>query len=173
LSLHLDSLETRLAFRTRILDYLWAGLPMIVTTGDATSDLVADYGVGEVVGYQDETAAAQALLRLLDEPRTARAAGFARAREALTWERAAAPLAAFCRSPHRAPDRLNQQTPQEAAFAVQAAQAERLDYLEHAVVRAEAEAAHWRELAARYEQGRFIRTMRGLDRLARRVWPRP
>jgi glycosyltransferase involved in cell wall biosynthesis len=173
LSLHLDSLETRLAFRTRILDYVWAGLPMIATTGDATSDLVARYGVGEVVNYQDVAAVAQALLRLLDEPRTARTAEFARAREALTWEQAAAPLVAFCRSPRRAPDRLNQQTPLEAAFAVKAAQAERLDYLEHAVVRAEADAAYWRELATRYEQGRFIRTMRGLDRLARRVWPRP
>ena len=35
-----DLAETRLAFRSRILDYLWAGLPVVTTSGDVLSDLV-------------------------------------------------------------------------------------------------------------------------------------
>ena len=50
-SLHFETLETYFAFRTRILDYIWAGLPMIVTRGDATSEIVKDYELGIVVDY--------------------------------------------------------------------------------------------------------------------------
>lgn len=150
LSLHLDSLETRLAFRTRILDYLWAGLPMVATTGDATSDLIAAYGVGEVVGYHAVDEVAAALLRLLDEPRSARAAGFERARQEMTWSRAAAPLVNFCLAPRRAPDR--------NGWPTQASE----------LAHAQAEAAYWRDLAQRYAQGRVMRALAGVDRLARR-----
>src|SRR5262249_34255083 len=48
-SLHTDTLETRLAFRSRLFDGIRAGLPAIVTRGDATSELVARYGLGAVV----------------------------------------------------------------------------------------------------------------------------
>jgi hypothetical protein len=30
-SLHREDVETRYSFRTRVLDYLWAGLPIITT----------------------------------------------------------------------------------------------------------------------------------------------
>jgi glycosyltransferase involved in cell wall biosynthesis len=39
-STHMSHVETTFAFRTRILDYLWAGLPMIVTEGDSFAELV-------------------------------------------------------------------------------------------------------------------------------------
>ena len=39
-SAHLDHLEARFSFRTRILDYLWAGLPVVTSAGDALGDLV-------------------------------------------------------------------------------------------------------------------------------------
>ena len=35
-STHYENLETRFSFRTRILDYLWAELPIIATGGDAS-----------------------------------------------------------------------------------------------------------------------------------------
>jgi glycosyltransferase involved in cell wall biosynthesis len=69
LSLHQDTLEARLAFRSRMLEYIWAGLPTIATTGDATSDLIAQHNLGVVVNYGDVAAVADAILRLLDEPR--------------------------------------------------------------------------------------------------------
>ena len=39
-SAHFDDLESRFAFRTRLLDCFWAGLPVVTTRGDALGDLV-------------------------------------------------------------------------------------------------------------------------------------
>ena len=39
-STHLDHVETAFSFRTRILDYLWAGLPVVSTAGDALADII-------------------------------------------------------------------------------------------------------------------------------------
>ncbi len=103
--LHFDSLETQLAFRSRILDYVWSGLPMLVTRGGATAEIVSGYGLGIVVDYQSPEEVVAGLLRLMDEPRDARSSRFVDARAALCWERAAEPLVRFCRSPHKAADR--------------------------------------------------------------------
>ena len=43
-STHLDHVETALSFRTRILDYLWASLPMVATRGDSLADLIERAG---------------------------------------------------------------------------------------------------------------------------------
>lgn len=162
LTLHLDSIETRLAFRSRVLEYIWAGLPVVASTGDATSDLIATYGLGRQVPPGDDAAVAEAIVALVDETPSARDAAFAQAREELNWERAAAPLAAFCRAPHRAPDRNEwladpDQTPR----------------LQAEVTRLQAEVAHSNAIVTRYEQGRFIRAMRKLDQLKRQLWVRP
>ncbi len=37
---HYEHVETTFAFRTRVLDYLWAGLPIVTTSGDSFADLV-------------------------------------------------------------------------------------------------------------------------------------
>ncbi len=159
LSLHFDTVETRLAFRSRVLDYLWAGLPVVMTAGDATAELVAGYGVGRVVPPGDDAAVAAALTALLDEDPRVRTPGFDRAHRELTWEAAAAPLAAFCRNPRRAPDR-DGWLPPTVAEATAAHQAE--------TARLTQELDRWRDLATRYEQGRLMRALRYLDRLRRR-----
>jgi glycosyltransferase involved in cell wall biosynthesis len=48
-SAHFDDLETRLAFRTRILDCLWGGLPIVTTRGDTLGDQVVEAGAGVAV----------------------------------------------------------------------------------------------------------------------------
>jgi|GEM_PF-1329422 len=107
LTLHgVESLESRLAFRSRVLDYIWAGLPIIATRGDATSALIAEHGLGVMVDPQDEVQVAQAILHLLDTPRETIAARFEQIRPALTWERAVRPLLEFCRQPRHAPDKI-------------------------------------------------------------------
>lgn len=68
-SFHLKHLETRYAFRTRLLDYLWAGLPMIVTEGDSFAELIAEKKAGLVVGYEDVEGLARALLTMKAAPR--------------------------------------------------------------------------------------------------------
>ena len=67
-SLHHDHVETTFAFRTRILDYLWAGLPIVCSAGDACAELVEQRHLGEVVPIGDPGALRAALLRLV-EPR--------------------------------------------------------------------------------------------------------
>lgn len=107
LTLHGDeTIESHLAFRSRVLDYIWAGLPIVATRGDATSDLIAQYELGILVTSKDVEEVAGALLRLLDTPRDFFEKKFAAARKELTWERAVEPLIQFCRAPHRAPDKI-------------------------------------------------------------------
>lgn len=68
-SFHLKHLETRYAFRTRLLDYLWAGLPMIVTEGDCFAELIQEKQAGIVVGYEDVEGLANALKAMKEQPR--------------------------------------------------------------------------------------------------------
>lgn len=155
LTLHADSIETRLAFRSRVLDYVWTGLPVVATTGDATSDLIAQYGLGIQVRPHDAEGIAAAIEALVDEDRGVRAAAFDQARAALNWERAVAPLLAFCRAPRRAPDR--------TGWLADLAQTEKL----------QAEVDHWRNLVTRYEQGRFMRLMHTVAQLKRKLGGKP
>ncbi len=103
LSLHRDTVEARLAFRSRVLDYIWAGLSSVLTRGDAIADTVSSYSLGRLTDFGDDGGVADAIASLLDEPIPGSL--FGTARQALTWEHAAAPLVAFCREPRRAADR--------------------------------------------------------------------
>jgi glycosyltransferase involved in cell wall biosynthesis len=106
-SLHRNHVETRLAFRTRFLDYLWAGLPIVATQGDVLADLVQEWELGRIVAPGDAEAVAAALLELLDTPalRERYRARFARAAAGYRWEVVTAPLADFCAHPRLAPDK--------------------------------------------------------------------
>ncbi len=106
LSLHRASVEARLAFRSRVLDYIWAGLPVVATGGDETARWVRRYRLGILVGVGDDDAVARGLLELLGRPREAFARRFQKARRALAWSRVIRPLAEFCRRPRCAPDRI-------------------------------------------------------------------
>jgi glycosyltransferase involved in cell wall biosynthesis len=66
-SAHYDNIETRFAFRTRMLDYLWAGLPTVTTEGDVLSELVATRGLGRVVAEGDVDGWVAAIEELLDD----------------------------------------------------------------------------------------------------------
>jgi glycosyltransferase involved in cell wall biosynthesis len=105
-STHLDNIETAFSFRTRVLDYIWAGLPVVVSGGDSLSVVVEEHGLGLVVPPGDVDALAAALDRLLaDDAQRARCRAAAEAlRPSLTWQHALTPLVDFCRNPRRAPD---------------------------------------------------------------------
>lgn len=106
-STHFDHIETTFSFRTRILDYLWAGLPMVVTAGDSFADLVETEGLGIVVPAEDEAALEAALERILfDEAFIAAAtARIAEVRERFRWRVTLAPLVAFVDDPRPSGDR--------------------------------------------------------------------
>jgi GT2 family glycosyltransferase/glycosyltransferase involved in cell wall biosynthesis len=105
---HFEHVETTFAFRTRVLDYLWAGLPIVTTDGDAFAELVSAEELGVVVPAENPSALAEALHRVLYDD--AFAAGcrerIATVAQRYTWEAALAPLVEFCRHPRPAPDRL-------------------------------------------------------------------
>ncbi|WP_166866305.1 glycosyltransferase family 4 protein [Salinibacterium sp. ZJ70] len=105
-STHHTHIETEFSFRTRILDYLWAGLPMVVTEGDSFADLVAEESLGVVVPANDVQALADALEKVLYDAEFAAAARerVAEVRERFVWERAMAPLLAIAAQPRRAAD---------------------------------------------------------------------
>jgi glycosyltransferase involved in cell wall biosynthesis len=92
---HFDTVETRFAFRTRLLDYFWADLPAVVTRGDALGDRIAERGVGRAVGFEAVGEWAEAISALLDDPDEY---GLAKRRisderEAFLWPRVVEPLA--------------------------------------------------------------------------------
>ena len=101
---NLDHLEARFSFRTRMLDYLWAGLPTVATAGDVLSELVAAEGVGVAVAPGDVAAVADGLRRMATSPPGADAVRAVAAR--FHWDRVVAPLLEYCDDPWRANDRL-------------------------------------------------------------------
>ncbi|MGH7876986.1 MAG: glycosyltransferase, partial [Candidatus Dormibacteraceae bacterium] len=105
-SLHRDDVETRYSFRTRVLDYLWAGLPVLTTAGDSMADLVMAHDLGEVVGYGDVNSVVRALLRLADPDRRASCSERVRAlAPSFNWAEVVRPLVDYCLDPRPAPDR--------------------------------------------------------------------
>lgn len=130
-STHFQHAETRYAFRTRMLDYLWCGLPIVCTEGDHFAKLVADRDLGWVVPAQDVEALAAAILEMAADPdRRHTISGRVRevARE-MTWERVCQPLVKFMTDPHMAADEARHgwiHSPEPTVRAVRAAEARRL-----------------------------------------------
>jgi hypothetical protein len=105
-SCHLDHIETEFSFRTRILDYLWAGLPIVCTDGDSFGELVRAEGLGRTVPAGDVGALAEALIDLLSDAEALRqtSARVTMTATRFTWASTLDPLLRFARSPRRAPD---------------------------------------------------------------------
>lgn len=105
-STHFLHVETTFSFRTRMLDYLWAGLPIVATEGDAFGRLIATEGLGITVPERNVDELAQALSRVLydEEFFNSCRANVAIIRNRFTWHRTLEPLKDFCRHASRAAD---------------------------------------------------------------------
>ena len=100
-------LETDYSFRTRLLDCLWAGLPVLCSGGDALGELVAARGLGRVAADHEPESLAGVLKEMLADG-TALAEMGRRARQAagdLTWPKVVRPLVDFCARPRPAADK--------------------------------------------------------------------
>ena len=106
-STHYSHIETSFSFRTRILDYLWAGLPMVVTKGDHFADLIEEKGLGLTVDAENVEQLSEALEQaLFDEAFIAECRErVLAARRDYEWPRVLAPLTSFLESPSLAGDR--------------------------------------------------------------------
>ncbi len=94
-----EGLETHYAYRTRFVDLIWAGKPIVCTRGDTLADRVAGEPWGVAVAEGDAAGVADGVLRILEDETFAAVcrANLARAREEMQWERTLAPLVAFAR----------------------------------------------------------------------------
>ncbi|MNM73275.1 hypothetical protein D3C81_849960 [compost metagenome] len=100
LSLHENHVETRYAFRTRILDYLWCNLPVISNGGDTLSEIILKNKVGEVIPTNSPSQLAFAIKKLLESSvRREISDNFQRVGNDLHWNTTTKPLIKFCEEP--------------------------------------------------------------------------
>lgn len=102
-----STLETDLAMRTRLFDFLWAGLPVVTSPAPGTDDIIRDHDAGRVVASNRPDDFANALLELLTsrEQFEKAVAGGRKWAEANQWQRLLAPLLDFCAHPRFDPSR--------------------------------------------------------------------
>jgi glycosyltransferase involved in cell wall biosynthesis len=92
-STHSDHVETHFAFRTRNLDYFWAGLPVVASRGDVFADLLETSGAGIAVPANDRVALSDAIVSLRDPDLRARMSEASRSLgERYSWDRTVQPL---------------------------------------------------------------------------------
>ncbi len=99
ISAHAEHLETRFAYRTRLLDCFWAQLPVVCTSGDDLADYVQRERLGAVAPPQDADALARALDEVLQNGRDSYAERLRVAAERHSWQRMAAPLVRWIAAP--------------------------------------------------------------------------
>lgn len=152
-STHFEHVETAYSFRTRILDYLWCGLPVVSTEGDTLAGIITERGLGVAVPPEDVDALAAALERSLTDSAFAQSCSRAALDLAseLRWSTVLEPLVTYCRTATRAPDAFTDQPIEKAP--------PRVGIVERAV----------RSLARGLRGAKKARTQGGVEHLARRA----
>jgi glycosyltransferase involved in cell wall biosynthesis len=102
-STHQAQIETRLAFRTRLLDCFWAGLPPVCTGGDELAERIERDGIGVTVPEGDPESVASGLATVLERGKDAYSQGLRIAAEEYAWPAVAEPLVRFATSSSRPP----------------------------------------------------------------------
>lgn len=119
-SVHTHTLESHFSSRTRILDCIWAGLPVISTAGDPVTEFVVSHGLGRAVVPGDVDGLVETITDMLAD-QLLNEATFVNAQavqDDLTWTSVVQPIEAFMERVAFAPDAL--------VAARQAAEARRL-----------------------------------------------
>jgi glycosyltransferase involved in cell wall biosynthesis len=105
-TLHTSHIETHFSIRTRVLDYMWARLPLLVSSGDVTSQWVREYNLGSVVQPESPEEVAQALRDLLSVPKQAWFSNFDEVHQRFKWADIITPLRAYLLTGDLAPDHI-------------------------------------------------------------------
>ena len=150
-SIHQATLESHFASRARILDCMWAALPVISTEGDPLSGALVQHGLGRTVPPQSPSALAETILEMLaDDGLRRRVATQAQGiRDEFAWSRSVEPIASFLRRVAFAPDALQAFRRTSSAWQEKREMQQRIDELE----------AHLDQV----RQGRIMRLLRAID----------
>jgi glycosyltransferase involved in cell wall biosynthesis len=108
ISTHARHVETRFAFRTRLLDCFWAGLPMVCTGGDELGERIEQDGLGVTVPEDDPDAVASGLEAVLERGKDSYSEGLRLAAEDYAWPAVSSPLVRFVTSPAPPPTPLGE-----------------------------------------------------------------
>lgn len=191
ISLHHDHLETRFALRTRLLDCIWAGRPVVATAGDVLAEEMAERRLALLVPPRDARAVAEAIrVTLAAGESPARQARFAELATTLRWSVVARPLVRYLADARPAPDLRPVLAHQAEALdiraigeptddALVAAASQRVDEpsgyvvataaeamrLRQILAEREAELADARDLLERIARGRVMRLLNCANRL--------
>jgi len=100
-NLHRQHLETNFAFRTRVLDYFWANLPIISTMGDVLSEMIERDKLGIVVDYENDEQIAAAIIKLIDDRKFCDDCrkNLEQITMGFEWKEVAKPLLSYCSDP--------------------------------------------------------------------------
>lgn len=109
LSLHLEKIETEFAYRTRVLDYIWAKLPIVTTQGDSIASMVSRENIGEVVKYENTSQLARIIESIVSNHslRDIYIKNLEKLLPRFYWENVTKPLAEYCLNPGYARDKKN------------------------------------------------------------------
>ncbi len=110
-TMHPVHIETRYSIRTRVIDYFWAKLPVVITEGDITSEWIQKYNLGRVVPEHDPDAIAVGLLDILQASAPFWEEGFDQIYADFKWSKLVQPLVDFCLQGDYAPDRPKPEKP--------------------------------------------------------------
>jgi glycosyltransferase involved in cell wall biosynthesis len=108
--LHKPSLETSLSLRTRILDYMNAGIPVIATEGGEGGRILTEAGAALFVPPYNEESLRNAMTSLLEDVVMRRALGSNGRKwiqDNMTWEKSLRPLLEYCYNPYRSSEGFN------------------------------------------------------------------
>ena len=104
---HFQHLETTFSFRTRVLDYLWASLPILTTKGDSFADLVLEHNLGKVIEEQNALQLSEAILEMVSNPEQMQAQknNIRFISNSFHWRNVLQPLVEYCTIAEPSPDR--------------------------------------------------------------------
>ncbi|HPR63653.1 MAG TPA: hypothetical protein PK014_05470 [Thermoanaerobaculia bacterium] len=103
LSFHFQSFETTLSFRTRVLDFLWAGLPVLTSPGGGLEQVLFDLPGLRILKENTVSEGAEVLAEMISRPiEDAERKRISLAiRNRLSWDRVLAPLSDYLKSLER------------------------------------------------------------------------
>ncbi len=96
-----DHIENRFSQRIRLLDYIWAGLPVLTNPGNVLGDWIQEDELGEAVSFGDDKTLAKVIVSWAKSPQKIiqMKEGMSSAKKSLSWEKVCRPLIQFFQNP--------------------------------------------------------------------------